>query len=143
MPEAGTRGGAGEVDAFFNTIRLSTHVSDNKSAFEEERRSRRGTVETRGMGEGINKFIHTDTMKALMSLGEARRWAYNWQSGTSTFTVLRTVQKHQTVVHGSVLLLKRYDAGASQDMGAHTQVPSWMARSGHQRGRVDGADANP
>ena len=59
------QGKAGEGEAFFNTIRLTTNVGDNNLPFDEEQGSSSDALATHGM-------IEEDNVKALMWMGNER-----------------------------------------------------------------------
>ena len=96
----GSREG-GEVEAFFSTIRITTHVSDNSWPFEEEKEKPRGIVASHRVVEGIKKFIRKDNVKAFMT--------------------------HLEVADDVAVSLKSYDVGAVRTwVHIPTTHPGWQ-----------------
>ena len=77
MPEPRKTGAAGQVEAFFNTMRHTTNIGDNNLQFEEEQGSSNRAVVTHLMIEGIKNFINKDSMKTWISVGDAWRMTFN------------------------------------------------------------------
>ena len=80
-PQADKVGAAGEVEASFNTTRHTTNLSDNNRPFSEKNGSREGMEASPGMIESMKRFIVRENVKALMSMREAWKRAFNARGG--------------------------------------------------------------
>ena len=72
----------GEVETFFDTMRLTTNISDNNLHLgEEEKSSHSGAEATNGMIESIRNLISEDNVQALTSMEDAWTSAFNdWKA---------------------------------------------------------------
>ena len=72
------QGSRDQVDVFFTSLGLTSHVMDDNLPYEVQDGSSTYTVDTTyGVIESIKRFIATDTVKALMSLGDAWMQAFS------------------------------------------------------------------
>ena len=138
MLEAGKPLAAGKVEVFSNMLRLITNVKDCNLPLGQDKGSVSGIVATPGMDEGISKITNKNNVKELLPMEEAWRLAFN-DRVEQVQSQHKEQSTHLEVVDDSALfILEQIRRWSNQDMGAHTQVSSRVARSGDQRG----ADAN-
>ena len=89
------------------------YISDSNLPIEDEERvSGSGAEATCGMIEGIRNVMFKDNVKAMLSVGESWRVAFNDRAGRVQ-AQFKEQCTNLDVMNGSALSFKKYDVGSS------------------------------